>query len=245
MKFVYTFIIYQLFLWISILFDYFSLYWSGPSFFSKNSWLLTLIYHKFLECLKIVSSLFLMTLTSKRIWVIKRSPCFRPSWQFWPFKSDTQVGEMMGDRGVSLNHLNNNTNNWYSLGICRISGLPDIHGILWNLKFGSRRDMISVHRYIYKYLAEILPKYTSFTIALIRSSGSPTISVPLRKTSMVSLQSFSSVAPASRRNCLAICHPFRLPRFSENILSTTFFTRPTRGRGPRLYPSSQLGCSHQ
>ena len=42
------------------------------------------------------------------------------------------------------------------------------------------------------YLAEILPKYTPSRS--LRSSGSTIISVPLRKTSMVSLKSFSSVA---------------------------------------------------
>ena len=42
------------------------------------------------------------------------------------------------------------------------------------------------------YLAEILPRYTPSRS--LRSSASTTISVPLRKTSMVSSKSFSSVA---------------------------------------------------
>ena len=42
------------------------------------------------------------------------------------------------------------------------------------------------------YLAEILPRYTPSRS--LRSSGSTTISGPLRKTSMASLKSFSSVA---------------------------------------------------
>ena len=127
---------------------------------------------------------------------------------------------------------------------CRISHRfwsIDLHWlpVRQRIEFGMATTAFEVLRYQQpSYLAEILPRYTPSRS--LRSSASTTMSVPLRKTSMVFSKSFSSVA-SNIWNKLPghLSYPSQLSSaFRKHLKYTTFFSRPTMAlitQPPRLF----------